>query len=357
MGTFSTQDLINAILKASGSQVNSAFERLLEKYINISPECRSTASTSQNHLREFLKDENARDSSFPPILQKKDRDFISGSFARHTKIWPLDDIDILFPLDGATLIYTRGGFVTANTVVTDGGIAFNPLLTARWAVGNNVSSDLLVSGFAKVLKRKYSQSDVAKDGEAISVQLTIGATEESDGLKYDVVPCFRLEPHDGSAPFYLIPDGHNGWKHTNPRYDEMVCESLQKFHGGYYRKVVKLVKYWNANQLNGALGSYYIELALANHFTNMQVFGQKIGSISEGVKIALQALATAVAKGNIPSPVKDAPAVELKPLSQTNAEKLVKAVTNSANAASYERSGQTDEAMKAWKAVFGSELE
>jgi hypothetical protein len=230
-------------------------------------------------------------------------------------------------------------------------------LTPRWLEGNYISSNLLVSEFAKVLKRKYPNSDVAKDGEAISVQLTIGATGGSDGLKFDVVPCFRLEPHDGSAAFYLIPDGLNGWKHTNPRHDQEVCETLQEYHDGYYRKVVKLVKYWNANRINGALGSYYIELALANHFSLLQLFGQKICSLSEGVKIAFEALATAVSNGNIVSPIKDAPAVELSPLSVINAQMLAKAVADSSTALDRERAGETEAAISSWKAVFGAELE
>lgn len=357
MSAFGSRGMLNVLLQASyASKVNGAFENFLETHINISPVSRSAASTSQTNLREFLKDESSRDltGTFPKILQENDRDFIAGSFARHTKIWPLDDIDILFPLDGVGLVYFRGGMATPNNVVSDGGFGPNPLLTPRWMNGDYISSDRLVAEFAKVLRRRYSQSDVSKEGEAISVQLTIGSSAESNGLKFDVVPCFRLEPRDGSPAFYLIPDGHNGWKHTNPRHDEEMCEYLQKFHGGYYRKVVKLMKYWNANQINSALGSYYIELALANSFSSMQ---QGIASIDEGVKLGFQALWNTIQQGNIPSPVKDAPAVALKPMSISSSQKLYEAVTLSSSAVAYKHAGQVDKAIGPWKVIFGSEFE
>jgi hypothetical protein len=358
MSTFS--DLLQAMLKATAaSKVNAAFERFLEAQINISPGIRSAASTSQKHLREFLQGESSRDltGTFPSILQKNDRDFLAGSFARHTKIWPLDDIDVFFPLDGATLVYYWQGVATPNTVVSDGGIWSNPLMTQRWLIGNYISSSLLVSEFAKVLRGRYPQSDVAKDGEAISVQLTIGSSEESDGLKFDVIPCFRLEPRDGRAPFYLIPDGHNGWKHTNPKIDEVMCDDLQKFHGGYYRKVVKILKHWNATEINGALHPYYIELALAMYFSSMQVSGQSIGSISQGVKLGFMALWSATQKGNIAPLVMSAPAVEPGTLAASQSQELAQAVGLSSKAVDDERAGQTDDAIRAWKAIFGPQFE
>jgi hypothetical protein len=43
--------------------------------INISKGTRKLASTSQNHLREFLADEGRRDCNFPRILSVEDSDF------------------------------------------------------------------------------------------------------------------------------------------------------------------------------------------------------------------------------------------------------------------------------------------
>ncbi|HEX6804152.1 MAG TPA: hypothetical protein VF133_10780 [Terriglobales bacterium] len=348
--------LSSAIKAAAAGRINNLFEQFLETYINIPLGIRSDASTSQKHIREFLQEESSRVSTFPRILERNDSDFISGSFGRHTKIWPLDDIDILFPLDGYDLWYWRNGVVTPNTVVSDGGIMFNPLLGSRWATGGTISSDLLVSNFCQVLKRGYPRSDVSINGEAVTVQLALGASAESDGVSFDVVPCFRLNPYNGTPSFYLIPDGHNGWKHTNPRLDEAACASLNEFHGRIYRKVVKLVKWWNAYKLNGAFGSYYIELSIANYFAMMRSSGQRITVLSEGVAYAFGALRRARIEGDIPSPVSDAPAVQLGVLTAAQDQKLTDAYANSATAVAHENSGRVEQAISAWKSIFGADF-
>jgi hypothetical protein len=347
---------LSVVKAAQAGRINNAFEIFLETYINIPLGIRSDASTSQKTIRELLRGESNRDLTFPRVLENNDTDFISGSFGRHTKVRPLDDIDLLFPLDGGGLIYTRNGTITPNTVLSDGGIVVNPLLQQRWAVNNYVSSDRLVSGFRDVLRRRYSESDVAIDGEAVSVRLTIGASEENDGLKFDVVPCFRLDPHDGSSSFYLIPDGRNGWKHTDPRADKATCTALHDFHGRIYRKAVKLVKYWNADQLNDTFGSYYIELSIANYFSMMRSAGKRVTLLSEAVAFAFSALYAARNGGDIPSPVSFAPAVELAVLSHDHDQKLANAFASSAAAVAHESAGRVEQAISAWKTIFGAQF-
>lgn len=354
MNTRNPDLVASSISKAASSRrINNAFEKFLEDYINIPASIRSDASTSQQHIREFLKEECVGDDTFPSVLEKEDSDFISGSYGRHTKVWPLDDIDLFFPLDGGGLHYFRGGIETPNTVVTDGDVIFNPLLGPRWASQNRISSTRLVSEFRAVLGRHYSRSEVSANGEAITVQLTLGANDESDGLNFDVVPCFRLNPHDDSNSFYLIPDGRDGWKHTNPRLDESVCEALQKYNEGRYRKVVKLVKYWNDVYFDEAFTSYYVELVLANHFSALMNSGRRMVSVSGGVLIAFDALKAARLRGDIPSPVPFAAPVKAPTLNSDQDLKLTGAVELSAAAFADEGAGRGEQAVSRWKKIFG----
>src|SRR5262245_52227652 len=138
--------------------VDGAFEKFLDKEINISKAMRHKASTSQQHIRDFLADEHDRDPFFPRLLS--DADFLGGSFARHTKVWPLDDIDIYFSIDGHGLIYTKRGWVQPYTIVSDDVLDDNPLLLdpRRWMKGNVISSRKLIDGFAEVLDRHYHAS-------------------------------------------------------------------------------------------------------------------------------------------------------------------------------------------------------
>jgi hypothetical protein len=348
------ESLLSTVSKAASSgRINGAFEKFLEDYINIPVSIRSDASTSQQHIREFLQEEHGRDATFPPVLDKADSDFISGSFGRHTKIWPLDDIDLFFPLDGVGLNYFRNGIVTPNTVVTDGNLMSNPLLGPRWASQNRISSDRLVSEFRAVLSRHYPRSEVAANGEAVTVQLTLGASDESEGLNFDVVPCFRLNPHDGSNSFYLIPDGHDSWKSSNPRLDESICEALQKYNEGHYRKVVKLVKYWNDEYFEKAFDSYYIELALANHFSALMNSEKRMVSVSGGVLIAFKALSAAKLSGDIPSPVPFGASVKAPTLNSDQDLMLASAVELSAAAFADENAGSGEQAVSRWREIFG----
>ncbi|MDP2754374.1 MAG: nucleotidyltransferase [Nitrospirota bacterium] len=219
-------EFYTALKEATSRTVNSAFETFIDNEINIPKGIRAIASTSQKHLREFLSSEEDRDDAFPRVLLIEDNDFLGGSFARHTKIWPLDDIDIYIPLDGHSLFYSEWGMVQPYTVVSDDILTSNPLLKPRWMKGQYISSQKLISEFATVLNRHYpNQTKIKPNRQAVSIRMTHGETNSGDGLGYDVVPCFSMKPHNNTElPFYLMPNGNDGWIRTNPRCYE--CNQL-----------------------------------------------------------------------------------------------------------------------------------
>lgn len=286
--------LLYNLYRSQQQRIDALFEDLLTRQINIPSGIRSTAGRSQNHLRDFLAAESERDANFPRVLTNVDSDFLGGSFARHTKKWPLDDIDIYVPLDGYNLFYFQNGQTLPYTVQSDGNLFWNPLLSSvRWMNGPWVSSSKIVNEFARVLLRYYPrETEVRPNGECVSVRMSQGATANADGLGYDVVPCFSLKPYTSSEfEFYLVPDGNGGWQRTNPRLDNDVCEILHSYHNRLYRKVVKLIKYWNDVQLGGWFSSYYLEFAISNEFWNRKTQNSPIGSISEGLAAAFTAVA------------------------------------------------------------------
>ena len=290
--------LVQFSLKESTARtVNGAFENLLTNEINISPGIRSQASDSQNHLREFLETENQRDAAFPRILSIQDNDFLGGSFARHTKIWPLDDIDIFFPIDGHGLVYLEGGIVMPFTVVSDGVLSTNSILKPRWMNGSYISSAKVIAEFTAVLKRHYPDTSIKPDGHSVSVRMTQGQTDGGKGLGYDVVPCFSLKSNNGSDIFYFIPNGYDGWTRTNPRIDTELAEKLHAQNDKTYRKAIKVIKYWNKEKLRGCLMSYYIELAIAKHVMTCNLGGRYIKTVSEAVLVSSTASVMATPSG------------------------------------------------------------
>ncbi len=352
-----TESILASLLKESVKTVNGNFENLLEKEINIPSGIRSKASDSQKHLREFLEGQHIRDDSFPRVLSINDNEFLGGSFARHTKDKPLDDIDIYFPIDGHNLIYLQGGFRLPFTVVSDNVLSKNPLLTARWMEGSYISSQKLVNGFSSVLKSHYPKTSIKPNGQAISIQMTQGETVEHDGLGFDVVPCFRLNPDDkSSVPFYLIPDGVNGWIRTNPRLDTDMAERLNANNNKTYRKVVKLLKYWNREKIGKSISSYFIELAIAKAYQEKNLKSEKISRISEGVALGFWAVDNAVKEGSQTSLVPGSPSVRPGDITEIQKNKLSNATVTASQAWKAELEGKEDIAISKWEEILGKKF-
>jgi len=279
------------------NRISRAFQRFLDAQINIASGVREDASVSHNHLRDFLSDEHDRDVHFPRILREVDSDFLGGSFARHTKIWPLNDIDVYFPIDGSQLVYSRGDLRLPYTVASDDATLSNALIQGgdRWTNGIYISGRKLIDGFAKVLRRHYNTGTrVRRAGEAVTVKLT--------DVGFDVVPCFCLKPTNaGGSDVYVIPDGKDGWIETNPRLDNFVSAHLQRLNNKAHRPGVKLLKWWNENQFGAAFPSYYIELAIMTHLLQQNAAGTFISSVSDAVAHSFEGLRAAASAGDLKS--------------------------------------------------------
>ena len=347
--------LLSELYRTQKPKVDSAFEDLLEREINISKNARSRASDSQNHLREFLTAERTRDSSFPRILSVADADFLGGSFARHTKNWPLDDIDIFLPLDGTNLFYVEYGVRLPYAVQSDGVLLWNPLCGDRWMNGQYVSTVKLVSEFARVLARHYPrETEIRANGECVTIRMKQGETANADGLGYDIVPCFSMKPNSSNEfEFYLMPDGFGGWMRTNPKLDTDLCEILNGYHNKVYRKVIKLVKYWNEVRLGGSFSSYYIEFAISMEFWKRKKETKVVSSISEGLAIAFNALERAFLKGDQTPWISGAPPIGKPVLTAVQCLSLNLSRMTSELAFAFEQGGKEEEAHKQWASLFG----
>jgi hypothetical protein len=215
----------------------------------------------------------------------------------------------------------------------------------------------VVEGFAAVLKRRFPQTKIKSNGQAVTVQMTQGASTASDGLDYDVVPCFSLNPHQqGELGFYLMPDGHGGWIRTNPRYDAAVADLLQEEHNRLFRKVVKLLKYWNAEQLNGKLSSYFIELAIARAFWDKGCKREPISTLSYGVAVAFWAVQQAVTRGVQDSWVSNAPPVYPGDVLARHLIMLRSAADLACAAWKDEKVSRMASATTKWKRLFGEKF-
>jgi len=250
-----------------------AFEDFLTKKINLTPTEISQGAKSQAHIREILDNKSQGDESFPWLT---DGDFLSGSYARDTKIKPLDDIDIMVVLDGTGLVAWDKG-VQLNADVRGNGKLGSPAVNYLNDKSWGISSIKIIEIFKNALQESYPDSSIQKDGQAVNVWL------DSYGLGLDIVPCFHIIPRDGSYERYFIPfgAGNSMWRATNPKIDEETCTLLNQQHDGKLKPVIKLIKYWNQTKNNGQLRSYHIEVMVLRIFST-QLY--KISDYGQAIK-------------------------------------------------------------------------
>lgn len=231
------------------SASHAALNDLLQRELTLSASQISQGSKSHNFIRELLGNKWPDDSTFPRVAEG---DFLSGSYARGTKIHPLNDIDVMIVIDGTGLLAVNNGSFLNAEVRGDGNR--NPILQ-HMGPNNMLSSKKVLQLFHDALRQSHPGSQLKKDGQAVNVWL------DSYGLGIDVVPCFHILPRDGSRDFYYIPEGNNSdhWISTNPKIDEEISDALNKHHNMMFKDVVRLIKYWNRVFNLDRLQSYHLE--------------------------------------------------------------------------------------------------
>jgi hypothetical protein len=252
---------------------HQALEKLLVNHINFTASQREQGSLSHTHIREILGNKADYDSAFPWLVNG---DFLSGSYARGTKIYPLDDIDVMIVLDGEGLSVIEQG-VIQDIEIRGSGIKGSPVSTMYIPGTNLISSQKVLQKFAESLKETYPKSEIKKDGQAVNVWL------ESYGLGIDIVPCFHLKPRDGSTEHYFIPEGggSHGWVKTNPKLDNDLCDYLHEKHDKKLKHIIRLLKFWNVDQNGTRLKPYHLDVLIWKVFL---AHPGKITSYPEGIK-------------------------------------------------------------------------
>ena len=189
--------MLNFGRNSDNFMIESKLQELLDKEINLSQGHVSQGSKSHIYIRDLLANKRTTDSTFPWLL---DGDFLSGSYARGTKLHPLDDIDVMIILDGTGLIptgintthYVRGNFEGKNSPVHN---------YLGW--DNLLNSHSVLEAFQKALAQSHPDSTIKKNGQAINIKL------KSYNLGIDIVPCFHIKPLDATKQdFYYIPLGN-----------------------------------------------------------------------------------------------------------------------------------------------------
>jgi hypothetical protein len=246
-----------------------------------------------------------------------ERDFLSGSYARHTKTKPLKDVDIMFVLGERE----------------------------RWR-RDKPPIDILLA-IKKSLEKAYTLKDQVDIGRrSVSVEFEKPNYDDDHPgkvLSIDAVPAFTCK--EG----YEIPDKVTGsWIKTNPETHAAQATAKNKALDGKWVPLVKMLRGWNRNHGKPIQPSFLVEVMAENLV---------VGPFSDYPNEARNFFAAAAATvGNTwPDPAGLGPPVsdQMTPaLIATAKAALFEAERLATLAFRYEQTNQ-GEALRTWRQIFG----
>jgi hypothetical protein len=338
---------MSSFVQRAEPTVSGAFQRFLERKLAISADTRQQAATSGQHLRETLTKRREKDKTFPRILTS----FLSGSFPRHTKNPPLDDIDLMLILDGAGL-FAKGDGQTLVDPLDGSADPANPLLDGKYDDEEGGKSSIRVLNTIKAaVDEEYGQSEVVRDGQAVNVRLS------SYGLGFDIVPCLHMIPGGSKPDYYLIPkgDGQPGWMATNPKFDADRVDALDKpdRQNGRFRPTTKLLKWWNTERNRARLRPFHLEAMALDIFESYS-----ISTYQDALKHFFTT-APDIVRRPFPDPAGLGPNVDRYLTDERRnltAEAMAAALGQVREALRHEESGDYEKAISAWRLVLGEDF-
>lgn len=233
--------------------VDASFAKFMANTVNLDAEKTTTARAS----RDFLKGKIAGLSDFFPLFGDKDINF--GSFARRTKIRPLDDIDMIFTLsaNGCTWEENLNGTVYLNTP-TD----LPRYKNYRHDNSARLNSRKVINRFVSELSSlsHYEKADLHRNQNAATLKLT------SYDWNFDIVPAFFTTENSEGNTYYIIPDGNGNWMKTDPRLDRQRVTDINQTCSGYVLNAIRAIKYWQRRSTMPSISSYLLENMVLNYF-------------------------------------------------------------------------------------------
>lgn len=235
--------------------VINAFNEFLQNTVNLEKANTDDARASRDWLIDKM-DSFESDGDSP--LNYPDIHIGFGSFARRTKIRPLDDIDLMFGLSAEGCTYT----IYNDKITLNLGEGATRLSNFKHNDGETISSIKILNNFKSNLKNipQYKIADIKRNQEAVTLQLS------SKAWNFDIVPCFKTKEDVFGKTYYLIPDGMGNWKKTDPRIDKERTTKINVENNGNVLNVIRVVKYWQTKKAMPSIGSYLLETMILNYY-------------------------------------------------------------------------------------------
>jgi hypothetical protein len=290
--------------------VDEAFRKFKSR-LELNDREQKNASDRHKEVREYLRTEFAIE-----------RDFLTGSYARHTKTKPLKDVDIFFVMKEVAKNYRSKG---AGVVLDD---------------------------YKAALVRQYGAKAIKRQSRSINVDFGVDVDAEDKTnykiLSVDVVPAFASGPH------YEIPDGETGqWIKTNPEIHARKAVEAHQSYSSEWKGLVRMVKYWNNNPKHGekpVKPSFLLEVMALQC-----LYGGWGGQYDREIQALFATLSDRIGD-TWPDPAGLGPPISsaMDPARTTRARTLLSVAAREADLAiNHVRQGRTGEGLKVWRQLFG----
>jgi len=325
--------------------VNGAFGFFMKDVVDLDRLHVKKARSSRDWLLEQVHALPDSDDQFPLLSPEFDIQF--GSFARKTKIRPLDDIDLMIGLHAQGASYAGHG-EGVEISVPESAITLRPFCSED---NGYLSSRRVVNAFVAALREvpQYEHAELKRNREAATLSLS------SYPWVYDIVPCFFTKPDVRERTYYLIPDGSGSWKMTDPRMDRARVRSLTTSLSGRLLSAIRVAKYWNRHKKTHTVYPYLMENLL------LSCYGADQPELSQFMDVELSRC-LAYIRDNIGAAVVDPKDLQgdLNTISTADrvaiAERASYDYEQSVEAAKYERDGNHRAAIGIWRSILGDEF-
>jgi hypothetical protein len=283
--------------------VSEAFQTFKSK-LELPDRKQTEAANAQKQIRERIS-----------LHLSVENSFLTGSYARYTKIDPLNDIDVFL---------VRNKFRTSLS--TD---------------GSGIGPRQALEQVKTAVEKAYPYTATLKSqNRSVNVQIS------GVPFGFDLTPAWLRTP-DG----YWIPDTDSGsWIPSDPEAHAKKMTSANDSNDGKLKPVIKMVKHWSRNNFD-RLCSFHIELICAEIFLT-----EDISNFQLGVATVLVNLPDYSAR-RMMDPTYGQYQVN-KNLSVDETAELLKRINydarNAIDALRLENSGQDAQAIEKWKHIFVS---
>jgi hypothetical protein len=198
--------------------------------LELTDRAQDQAAGAQKHIR-------ARVETYLPVTTS----FLTGSYARYTKIAPLCDIDVFFVRNEDRV-----------SLRTD---------------GQGIEPSNALKQLAESVRKAYPSGAVIRM-QSRSVNVQVNGVE----FGFDLIPAWYRIP-DG----YWIPDvDSGGWIPTDPDRHAAMMTDANKQLDGKLKPIVKMAKHWSRNN-HDLLRSFHIELICKDVFSRHPIPNWQLG--------------------------------------------------------------------------------